>query len=245
MKKKRIPRLGVNIDHIATLREARKGFFPHPAQALTTLKKCKVSQVTIHLREDRRHILDSDLAEITRKKILPVNLEMAATPEMVRIALKHKPHTVTLVPEKRQEITTEGGLDLRKKTKVIASLIKKLNKAKIRTSLFIDPNAKQVLLAYKVRARAIEFHTGTYAHAFLKRKWKKKWDDLKQASLLAESLGLEVFAGHGLDTHNLGALTKITQIEEYNIGHSIVGRAVFVGLEKAINEIQKILRKLS
>lgn len=253
-------RLGVNIDHIATLRQARGEWYPKPLEALKILKKCKVDQVTIHLREDRRHIQDQDVQEISKANIVPVNLEMAVTEEMTKIACRISPKMVTLVPEKRQEITTEGGLDCLKQKDKISKVLKKLKTKKIHTSLFLDPEKKQIEMAKKLGADAIEIHTGKYCHlveeyykkkksykitgnTLLVRKIKKSIIAIKEASEYAESIGLKVYAGHGLHTDNLQPIAKIPQIEEYNIGHAIISRAVFVGLEKAIKEIQRLLKK--
>lgn len=233
-------RLGVNIDHIATLREARKGVEPDPFLSLPILASLNVDQVTLHLREDRRHIQEHDLARITQSKILPVNLEMAATPDMVLLALRYKPKTATLVPEKRLEITTEGGLDLTKKTNEIQKVISFLKAEDICVSLFIDPDKKQIKLAKDLGANAIEIHTGAYANAFGRENEKEEWARIDEA--VKSASGLEVYAGHGLNVSNLPSLVSMKQIEEYNIGHSIMARALFVGLRQAIAEIQTVLR---
>jgi pyridoxine 5-phosphate synthase len=252
------PRLGVNIDHIATLREARKVSYPAPFAALTILKECSVDQVTIHLREDRRHIQDADLENIVAAKILPVNLEMAATSEMARIACLHKPHTATLVPEKRQEVTTEGGLDCAGQFQRVAQVVKQLRQAGIRASLFIDPDLAQVHASKEMNADAIELHTGTYCNIVeryferagtydyrndlaTQQEVENDVQKIKEATALGRGLGLKVFAGHGLHCFNLRPLVQISEIEEYNIGHAIIARAVFVGLKKAIQEIQETL----
>ncbi len=234
-------RLGVNIDHIATLREVRKANYPDPVEALLLLKECGVDQVTCHLREDRRHIQDHDLDRLLALNILPVNLEMALTDQMLQKACAAKPHTVTLVPEKRQEITTEGGLNLGPLLGRLKSDIRKMQDLGIRVSLFIDPNSEQVDLASKLKADAIELHTGTYCESFGTNQENSQWQRLYEATLQAEKFGLLVFAGHGLTIQNLPRLTKITEIQEYNIGHSIIARSVFVGLKEAILEVQKIL----
>src|SRR3990167_5504668 len=242
MKSKRqlYSRLGINIDHIATLRQARGTCYPDPFQSLKILRKCCVAQATIHLREDRRHIQDEDLQRIIQAKILPVNLEMALTQEMVRMALKHKPHTCTLVPEKRKEITTEGGLDLFPIRSKLQKYIPLLVKKGIRVSLFIDPSLEQVAQAARLGVDGIELHTGAYCEVFGTKKEKSELRRLDEATFFAKTLGLKVFAGHGLNRENLKLVTHIHDIEEYNIGHSIIARAVFVGLEKAIREIQEV-----
>jgi pyridoxine 5-phosphate synthase len=253
-------RLGVNIDHIATLRQARLSAYPDPADSLPILKKCHVDQVTLHLREDRRHIQDADVAAIIKQTKIPVNLEMAVTGEMLAMALRSAPDTVTLVPEKRQEVTTEGGLDCLHKTKVLAVGVGRLRAAGIRVSLFIDPEPTQIKAAVAINADAVEFHTGTYCESIEAvyrqhghYRWQKdkkmslailcEWERLANAAKLAKEVGLAVFAGHGLHAHNLQPVTKIREIEEYNIGHAIMARAVFIGLAAAIKEIQAILNR--
>ena len=234
-------RLGVNIDHIATLREVRKGKYPDPFLSLSILKECDVAQVTCHLREDRRHIQDHDLERIIKSKILPVNMEMGATSEMIEIARKLKPHTCTLVPEKRRELTTEGGLDLIKNFSSLKKKIPLLKEKGIRVSLFIDPDLKQVVKALELKVDGVEFHTGSYAHAFGSKKEEKEFSRLLKSSHFGSQKGLPIFAGHGLDVANLPRLVQISEIEEYNIGHSIMVRAIFVGLKEAIMEIQRCL----
>ena len=254
MFKGNLLRLGVNIDHIATLREVRKVSYPDPFESLTVLKKCSVDQVTIHLREDRRHIQDQDLRRIVQAKILPVNLEMAVTEEMVEVASRTPVQICTFVPEKRREVTTEGGLDVVKNKKKIAAAILKLKKKGCRVSLFIDPQEKQVRASWDIEADAVELHTGTYCdilekifekekkYNFTKREVKKEIIKIRQVATLASFLGLKVCAGHGLHRKNLHPLVEIPEIEEYNIGHAIIARAVFVGLKNAIREIRKVLR---
>jgi len=236
-----MPRLGVNIDHIATLRQARRIDQPDPVDALPILVKCGVDQVTIHLREDRRHIQDHDLKRVLSARLLPVNMEMALTDAMVDIAIHERPHTCTLVPEKREEITTEGGLDCVKNFLSLQSKLPKLKEAGIRVSLFIDPDQAQIEAALKLQADGIELHTGTYCEYFGTSDQEKEFKRLEKATRYASQNGIQVFAGHGLNMQNLPPLVKIPQIEEYNIGHSIIGRAVFVGLEKAILEIKNLL----
>lgn len=255
-------RLGVNIDHIATLREARGEFYPDPLQALKILKKCKVDQVTMHLREDRRHIQDSDVKRIIEAKILPVNLEIAVAEDMINLACRLKPKMVTFVPEKRHEITTEGGLNClgrSQRKKLIKKSITKLKKKGIPVSLFLDPHVRQIQSAAELGAEAIEIHTGRYCHKLEKEFFKngkykpsakalekpsvqKEWQAIETAALIAESFDMKVYAGHGLHVDNLLPITKILNIEEYNIGHAIVARSIFVGLEKAVKEIQNILK---
>lgn len=238
-----MPRLGVNIDHIATLREVRKASYPDPFDALPILLKCGVDQVTLHLREDKRHIQDADVKQFIAAAKIPVNLEMAVTKEMVAFASRHKPHTCTFVPEKRQEITTEGGLNLFQKTIFISKAIQALAGKGIRVSLFIDPDTRQIQKASELGVEAIELHTGSYAEACGGSREKTELKRLQKAVTQAQSLGLHVFAGHGLTLKNVRPLVKIKGIEEYNIGHSIIARSVMVGLEKAIREMQSVLWK--
>lgn len=255
-------RLGVNIDHIATLREARGERYPDPVEALSVLKASGAHQVTLHLREDRRHIQDSDLQRIVHAGILPVNLEMAVTDEMVGIASRSKVTTCTFVPEKRLEVTTEGGLDAKGNLKRVERAVKKLQSHGKNVSLFIDPKRSQIRAAREAGADAVEFHTGHYCRLFEKYfahegsyrlrgkgsltvRIRVELDHLGEMSCLAADGGLKVYAGHGLHVDNLKPVAKIPEIEEYNIGHAIVARAVFVGLEKAILEIHQILAKVS
>jgi len=235
-------RLGVNIDHIATIRNARGEFYPEPLRAAFIVQKSGASSLTIHLREDRRHINDSDLKKIKKNISIPLNLEMAPTSEMQRIALKHKPNYVCLVPEKRREVTTEGGLNLKKKYKIIKEIVRKLNLKSIRVSFFIEPNIKDVILAKKLGASCVELHTGKYCSLFLKKKsTKKALLDLHKASLYAKKKNLEVHAGHGLTYKSVKPLLKIKTISELNIGHFIVSESLFVGLKKTIKNFRKII----
>lgn len=256
------PRLGVNIDHIATLRQVRGEVYPRPFEALAILKKNHVSQVTVHLRGDRRHIQDQDVVDLCQAGILPVNLELALTSEMMKIAGRVVPQTVTLVPEKRREITTEGGLNclVSKATfKKMASDIARLQKKNIHVSLFVDPDLKQIQAAYELNANAVEIHTGQYCHTIENLCHRKKspltytsalkhplvLDQLAhidRASEYARCLSLKVYAGHGLHRHNLKPIVDLKKIEEYNIGHALVAHAVFVGLNQAIQDIQNILK---
>lgn len=236
-------RLGVNIDHIATLRKVRKTSYPDPVQSLPLLQKCGVDQVTCHLREDRRHIQDRDLERIIKSQTLPVNMEMALTKEMVEICRRLRPATCTLVPEKRKEITTEGGLDCRHHFEALKREVPRLREKGIRFSLFIDPDLEQIDLSAELQADGVELHTGTFCEAFGTPNESQELIRLKKAAEHASGRGLKVFAGHGLNTENLPPVVTIKEIEEYNIGHSIISRAVFVGLEEAIREIQRILNK--
>ena len=235
-------RLGVNIDHIATIRNARGEFYPEPLRAAFIVQKSGADSLTIHLREDRRHINDEDLKKIKKNISIPLNLEMAPTSEMLRISLKHKPNYVCLVPEKRKEVTTEGGLNLKKKYKIIKKIVKKLNHKKIRVSFFIEPKVEDVILAKKLGASCVELHTGKYCRLFLKKKSvKKALADLLKASSYAKKIDLEVHAGHGLTYKSIKPILKIKSISELNIGHFIVSESLFVGLKKTIKNFKKII----
>ena len=235
--------LGVNIDHVATLRNARGEDHPYPFLTAKNVINYGANSITIHLREDRRHINDNDLKIISSIKKIPLNLEMAATTKMLNIALKYKPNFVCIVPEKRKEITTEGGLNLIKNKKNIKSIIKKLNNFNIRTSLFINPSVKDIKIAKEIRTKCVEIHTGKISNLIKKNKnFKKEFIKIKKASIYAESLKLEVHAGHGLDYKTTSILTKIPQITEYNIGHFIIGESLEFGLRDVIRKFKKILK---
>jgi len=233
-------RLGVNIDHVATIRNARGGSHPDPVDAAILAQKSGANGITIHLREDRRHIRDEDLVRLKKEIRLPINLEMAATKEMLTIALKTKPHAVCIVPEKRQEVTTEGGLDVVKNKKLLAEMIKKIRAKKIRVSLFIDANEAQIHEAKNIGADIVELHSGEFCH----KKGKLREEELlkiKRCAELAQGLDLEVHAGHGLNYETAKIISKIPQIVELNIGHFIIGEAIFDGLEKVIKKMKKII----
>jgi pyridoxine 5-phosphate synthase len=229
-----MPKLGVNIDHIATLRQARKEDFPSPVEAAKVCIKAGADSIVAHLREDRRHIQDKDILLI-RKAVKRFDMEMAATSEMLKIALKVKPDIVTLVPEKRQEVTTEGGLDVKKQIKYLTDYCDKLQSKGIMASLFIDPDPIQIAAAARTGACFIEVHTGEYAN--LKSPIKK----VKAAVAFAKELGLRVNAGHGLTLLNAGPIAKIPGIEELNIGYSIIVDAVFNGLDCAVKRMRKAI----
>jgi pyridoxine 5-phosphate synthase len=229
-------RLGINIDHVATLRNARcrdAKAWPDIVQAAAAAIKGGADSITIHLREDRRHILDGDVQRLKKALTVPLNLEMAATPEMLAIALRTKPHAVCLVPERRQEVTTEGGLNVARGGKKLAAIISQLVAQNILVAPFIDPDADQVRAVAATAAQAIELHTGAYAHAkgAAQRRELKR---LQDAARLAVSLGLEVHAGHGLTYDNVGPVAAIPEIIELNIGHHLIGAAIFTGLEEAV-----------
>jgi len=236
-------RLGVNVDHIATLRNARGEGHPDPISYAKEVMNFGANSITIHLREDRRHIIDQDVAIFSKIKKIPINLEMAANNEMLKIALKYKPKFVCIVPEKRNEITTEGGLNINKNKKIISKVINKLNSKKIRTSLFINPNIKDILSSKELNAKCVELHTGKFA---LKVKNKKNYSvefkKLKKCAILAKKLGMEVHAGHGLDYKSTKILKTIKSIEEFNIGHFIIGESIMHGMKKVISNFRKILK---
>jgi len=232
-------RLGVNIDHVATVRNARGGAHPDPSRAAALVEEAGGDGITIHLREDRRHIRDDDLEPIRDATDLPINLEMAATEEMRAIALGFKPHACCLVPEKREERTTEGGLDVAGQRAALAPFIAALKDAGIRSALFIEPDAVQVEAAHALGADCVELHTGTYCHAMDDDSGiRHELERLAAAARQAHSLGLEVHAGHGLDFDSVGPVAGLPQIREFNIGHFLIGEAIFSGLAMAITEMR-------
>jgi len=230
--------LGVNIDHIATLREARKGIEPEPVYAASIAEQNGADQITIHLREDRRHIQDRDLKLLRQTIQTKLNLEMASTNEMVKIASEIKPDTVTLVPEKREELTTEGGLNL---TKDHRDIISKLTKAGIEVSVFIEPDLKMIQAAKDLGADAVEIHTGRFANLKVDSEIQAEVEKIYKAAILTKKLGMRVVAGHGLNYHNTQKLVDLDIIEEFNIGHSIISRAVFSGLAEAVLAMKLIV----
>ena len=237
-------RLGVNIDHIATLRNARGEFHPDPITAAKFVRKAGADSITIHLREDRRHINDNDAKKICSINNLLVNLEISTNPEIVKIALKIKPNYICIVPENRKEITTEGGLNLKKNKIKIKNIISLFKKKNIRTSLFIDPNIDDVKISKEIKSDCIEIHTGKLANLIKsKKKYLKELNRVKKCSKIAKEIGLEVHAGHGLDYKTTKILKKINQIEEFNIGHYLIGESIFFGLLKVIKNFKKILKK--
>ncbi len=237
-------RLGVNIDHVATLRNARNGSYPDILKIAKLLKKININSITVHLREDRRHIRDEDLFNLREKNYLPLNLEMAATEEMKSICLKVSPFACCIVPEKRQELTTEGGLDVIKNSKKLQRLIDSLRKKKIRVSLFVDPCENQITESKNIGANAIEIHTGRYADIFdSKGDFKVELNKIKLAAKLAVQLGLECHAGHGLNYHNVINIKNISEIEELNIGHFIISQSIFEGIGITVKKFKKILSK--
>jgi pyridoxine 5-phosphate synthase len=235
-------KLGLNVDHIATVRQARGGIEPDPVTAAALGELAGAEGITIHLREDRRHIQDRDLEILRRTVKTKLNLEMATTQEMVRIALKVKPEQVTLVPEKRQELTTEGGLDVIVHAKLISDAVKRLRDGGIVVSLFVDPNQEQVKAANKTGADCIEIHTGAYAEAIGWPAQERELESIDTAIKLARKVGLGVNAGHGLNYVNIKPLAAIGGIEEYNIGHSIIARAMLVGLDRAVKDMVELIK---
>tara|TARA_B100001175_G_scaffold282334_1_gene261362 strand:- start:3 stop:722 length:720 start_codon:yes stop_codon:yes gene_type:complete len=239
-----VKRLGVNIDHIATLRNARGEKHPDPINAAKKVISYGADSVTIHLREDRRHINDIDAKKICSLKNVLVNLEISMNKEILSKALKIKPNFVCLVPENRREITTEGGLNIKDNFNKLKQIIKKFKKAKIRTSLFINPSPNDIRLAKKLNADCIEIHTGKLANLIKSNKnYSKELNRIKKSSKLGSSLKIEVHAGHGLDYKTTKILTKIIDVEEYNIGHFIIGESIFYGLSKVIKNFKKIIKK--
>jgi pyridoxine 5-phosphate synthase len=237
-------RLGVNIDHVATLRNARGEKYPEPIEAASIVKKSGADSVTLHLREDRRHIRDSDVVNILKKVNIPVNLEIASTNEMFKIALKYKPNFVCLVPEKRAELTTEGGLNIKKKFSYLRKMIPKLKEKKIRVTLFINPNISDIKLAKKSGADGIEIHTGKFCSLFNNIKKRKfEYKKIKESANFAHNIGLHVHAGHGLTYRSAAIISKIKFISELNIGHFIIAESVFISLKESIKLFKKIINR--
>ena len=236
-------RLGVNIDHVATVRNARGEIYPSPLRAAILAEKNGADSVTIHLREDRRHINEFDLKKIIKKLKIPLNLEIAATKEMLKIASKSKPPFICIVPEKRKEITTEGGLNLNHNKNFLKTLIKKLKKNKSRISLFIEPSFKDLERAKKLDADCVEIHTGKLCNLInKKKKYKSELKRIQKAVLKGNKLGLEVHAGHGLTYASAKILPRIKGIEEFNIGHFLIGESIFEGMPFTIKKFKKILK---
>ncbi|CRL60722.1 MULTISPECIES: pyridoxine 5'-phosphate synthase [Proteus] len=235
--------LGVNIDHIATLRNARGTTYPDPVQAAFIAEQAGADGITIHLREDRRHITDRDLMLISQTVQTRLNLEMAVTEEMIEIACQTQPDFCCLVPEKRQEVTTEGGLDVVGNEAKVADAIKRLSLAGIKVSLFIDPDHEQINAADRVGAPFIEIHTGAYADAEDEMAQEKEFMRIRDAVTYAASKGLKVNAGHGLHYHNVQRIAALPELYELNIGHAIIGRAVFSGLAPAVEEMKRLMRE--
>ncbi len=235
-------RLGVNVDHVATLRQARRTTYPDPVTAAAMAELAGAGQITIHLREDRRHIQDRDLRILRETVQTLLNLEMAATQDMVKIAYEYKPDVVTLVPERREEVTTEGGLDVAGQREQVAKIIKNLKDGEITVSLFIDADLDQVRASHKVNADRIELHTGRYCEARNERERARELARIVDAAKAAARLGMGVAAGHGLNYDNVLPIARIQEIDELNIGHAIVARAVLVGFDRAVREMLELMR---
>ena len=237
-------RLGVNIDHVATIRNARGGLHPDPVRAAELAVEAGADGITAHLREDRRHISDTDIKRLKSELETPLNLEMAATPEMLEIALRHRPHACCLVPERRQELTTEGGLDVLGGMAGLTPFVAELRKAKIRVSLFIDPEPRQIEAAAQIGADVVELHTGTYCHAALAGDGGAIDHELGRLASGAEQaagLSLEVHAGHGLTFDTVAPVAELPQIVELNIGHFLIGEAIFGGLHSSIRRMRALM----
>ncbi|MEJ0025277.1 MAG: pyridoxine 5'-phosphate synthase [Rhizomicrobium sp.] len=233
-------RLGVNIDHVATVRQARGSAYPDPVRAALLAQDAGADGITAHLREDRRHISDSDIERLSRELKIPLNLEMAATDEMHVIALNARPHAACIVPEKREEITTEGGLDAARQHNHLAPIVRSLGAAEIRVSLFIEPAREQLDAAASLGAPVVELHTGAYANA-QGTEQDRILERLHKAAAYGASIGLEIHAGHGLTYDNVGPIAAIPEIRELNIGHFLIGEAIFVGLDAAIRRMRALM----
>ncbi len=235
-------KLGINVDHVATLRQARQTVYPEPLQAALIAQEAGADSITIHLREDRRHIQEHDVLDIMQHLEIPLNLEMAITEEMLSFAEKIKPTYCCLVPEKRQELTTEGGLDVVSLVNNASEACQRLVNAGIKVSFFIDPDIQQIEVSRSAGADIIELHTGTYADT-VNSIQDAELERIRNGAVYAKELGLQVNAGHGLTVDNVKPIVAITEIEELNIGHSIISRAVFIGLEHAVKEMKKIMNQ--
>ena len=234
-------RLGVNIDHVATVRNARGSSHPDPFTIAKHVMKCGAHSITIHLREDRRHIRDSDVLKICKNKKIITNLEISLNEDILKIALKNKPNFICLVPENRKELTTEGGLNLSKNFNKIRKIIDKFKKNKIRTSLFVDPNLNDIKIAKELNADCVELHTGKISNLVKSKKNHiYEYNKIKKCCELAKKIGIEVHAGHGLDYKTASILFKLKEIEEFNIGHFIIGESIVYGLKKTIKRFKKI-----
>ena len=235
-------RLGVNIDHVATLRQARRGLYPDPVAAAALAELGGADQITLHVREDRRHVNDRDLEILRRTVNGTLNLEMAAVQPMLDLALQHRPDTSTLVPERREELTTEGGLDVGAHRDEIKRVTRALRDGGIEVSLFVDPDIEQIKASHRVDAQAVELHTGRYCEARAPRDRARELARIIEAARAAAKLGLRVAAGHGLDYWNVGPVARIEEITELNIGYAIVCRAVLTGLERAVRDMKDLIK---
>ena len=235
-------RLGVNVDHVATVRQARRGDVPDPVEAALLAEQAGAEGITVHLREDRRHIQERDVERLRARLTSKLNLEMAVTPAMVAFAQRSRPDDACFVPEKREELTTEGGLDVVAQKEKIAAAVKRLQDAGVHVSLFIDPDTAQIESAREVDAHGIEIHTGSYCNATGARR-ENELEAIIAGAKLAQALGLEVHGGHGLNLENVVPIARIPEIVELNIGHSIIARALFVGIAQAVREMKEVLNR--
>lgn len=238
-----MPKLGVNIDHVATVRQARRTYEPDPVWAAAAAELGGADQITVHLREDRRHIQDRDLRLLRETVTVRLNLECACADSMLEIACEVRPHQVCLVPEKREEVTTEGGLDVAGNLARVDQATKKLTASGIQVSLFIDPDSRQIEAALKAGASVVELHTGRYAHAVKTPEEQEELEKIRKAAAYATKLGLSVDAGHGLTYANVSLIAAIPEIRELNIGHSIISRSIFVGLSEAVREMKRLVSR--
>ena len=237
-------RLGVNIDHVATVRNARGGAYPDPLRAARVAQEAGADGITAHLREDRRHITDADIEGLLDVLTVPLNFEMAATDEMQKIALRHKPHAVCIVPEKREERTTEGGLEVAREENKLAHFIAPLREAGCRVSIFIAAEKRQIEAANRIGAEVIELHTGAYCDAFADGHWEEAQKELQKLEEMAQfghDLGLEIHAGHGLTYDTVAPIAAFPQVQELNIGHFLIGEAIFLGLGPSINKMRQLM----
>jgi pyridoxine 5-phosphate synthase len=232
------PRLGVNVDHVATLRQARRVDYPDPVEAGLLAEQAGADGITVHLREDRRHIQERDVEMLRRRLTVPLNLEMAVSEDVVAVALRVRPHAACLVPEKREEVTTEGGLDVAGRLERVAGVVERLSEAGIRVSLFVDPDPAQLAASATAGAAVVELHTGDYANATTPAAAARELARLAAGATMAAQHGLAVHAGHGLTVANVGPVAALPEVEELNIGHSIVARAVLIGMPEAVREMK-------
>ena len=239
-----LPRLGVNIDHVATLRNARGENYPSPLRAALLCQEYGADGITTHLREDRRHIRDDDINEIIENISIPLNFEMAPTDEMVNIAVNTGPNACCIVPEKREEITTEGGIDVRSNHNILVPKIEKIKKNNIRVSLFIDASMDQIKMAKEVGADIVELHTGEFCRKInYNEDASSEFERIREAADFSNSIGLELHFGHGITFDSVGELSKIKEVKEFNIGHFIISESVFLGLEKSISKFRELIKK--
>ena len=239
-----LPRLGVNIDHVATLRNARGENYPSPLRAALLCQEYGADGITTHLREDRRHIRDDDIHEIMKNISIPLNFEMAPTDEMVNIAVNAGPNACCIVPEKREEITTEGGIDVRSNHNILVPKIEKIKKNNIRVSLFIDASMDQIKMAKEIGADIVELHTGEFCRKInYNEDASSEFERIREAADFSNSIGLELHFGHGITFDSVGELSKIKEVKEFNIGHFIISESVFLGLEKSISKFRELIKK--